>query len=354
MLKRMLVVLVALCVPLTMAACGSDSSDSGNTSSSGNSGEMTVKVAVPPGSVTYMGFFLAEGLGYFKDDGIKIDYLTTPQASTSIINGDVNMALSTTATAYQDALAGRPTPILALMNQNITTFLMMRPQDDKPAYHQPYPAGIKALPKGITIGTTAPGTGAAFWLQTVLKGAGLKADEDYHIAYLGAGSSIYGALKSGKIQAATLFPPVDAQATIDKAGTYILKSTDTANLPPDAKVALGAALLVNKDWADDNQPVAKKVLDASIKGMQFLQDPKNTDQAAKILADRSGAPLDAVKQEIESLRSIYQPQVDCARVDAEIKVFVKYELLKSAPSCADSLYEPLAPTKAPSWATPQG
>ena len=92
-LVRMVAVLGAATLGLSVAACGN-----ANTADSSNSSTPTVSFMLDwTPNTNHIGLYVAQKLGYFKDAGVNVKILPTAQAGaeTSVENGVANVGFTT-------------------------------------------------------------------------------------------------------------------------------------------------------------------------------------------------------------------------------------------------------------------
>ena len=140
--------------------------------------------------------------------------------------------------------------------------------------------------KGKTVIVDAPDTAYAFQLYEILKRAGLKKDADYQVKIVGATFKRLDDLEKNKdSKASMLNPPFSLRAV--KGGLKDMGSVAKLYGPYQATGAV-----VMRDWAAKNGDVLVKYLAAYIEGLRWALDPKNKDEATKILADGLKLPPD--------------------------------------------------------------
>jgi ABC-type nitrate/sulfonate/bicarbonate transport system substrate-binding protein len=140
--------------------------------------------------------------------------------------------------------------------------------------------------RGKTVIVDAPDTAYAFQLYEILKRAGLKKDSDYQVKVVGATFKRLDEMQTNKdSKAATLNPPFTYRAM--KEGMRDLGSVAKLYGPYQA-----TGTVVIRKWAQDNPATLVKYLKAYIQGLRWALDPKNKDEAIKLLADGLKLPPD--------------------------------------------------------------
>jgi len=113
-------------------------------------------------------------LGYFCKRWGQIKYVQSSNGATAVMKGDVQLALLDDQRGVPQCRRGGIRHRLSpSWPSDALKWLMIAKSHDTAALHAPYPGNFRALPRGITIGLTAPGSANAFFLQTLLDGAGV-------------------------------------------------------------------------------------------------------------------------------------------------------------------------------------
>lgn len=180
----------------TLAGC---STDSGNTDGSTDA-LTTVEFGLP----TNMGannspMAVAEALGYFQDEGLKVDIVVTGD-STSIVQGIDSGSLNIGSTP--------PEPIWQAMTKGSDLQLVynyIRKQTGSLAVLED--SSITSLEdfEGAVIGQYSLGTSNMLLSEGILASAGLEPDVDYTHLAVGTGAAALQALKTGQVDALSLW-----------------------------------------------------------------------------------------------------------------------------------------------------
>ncbi len=131
--------------------------------------------------------------------------------------------------------------------------------------------------KGKVIGTSSIQSGSTIALKRLLKAKGL-GDSDYDLVAGQGTAQIYQGLQGGALDAVWLVPPQSIAAA--EAGFAILgKFSDVA------PKFMFTCLAANDAWLKSHPELARKFAAAWLKGVTWLYDASNRDEAAKLLAD---------------------------------------------------------------------
>lgn len=155
--------------------------------------------------------------------------------------------------------------------------------------------------KGGTMGVINLTSGSTVLLQKILLAHKLKYPGDYDLLTVGGTPSRYAAVKKGAVAAAMVTIPTSFQAKED--GLNVLANIST--YLPDYQFTVIAG---NTNWMQDHKDQTVRFLMAIIKGMRFLNDPKNKNASIDSMVkhfkiSKKFAEL-AYKDVIEELRPI--------------------------------------------------
>lgn len=176
----------------------------------------TTMAAAPPGFFGTL-VYVAKEKGFFKDQGVRIDYFHFPggaRARDALIAGNVEFTDMVSAHVATARLKGRPLKIVgSLFNREFWTLVVRRDLQGR----------VKSVAdlKGLTLGATTAGSGSHVHLARLVKQAGLDPDRDVKIVFVGELSTMYTALRAGKIDAMMGWQPAPVMAARDQAG-YVL------------------------------------------------------------------------------------------------------------------------------------
>jgi NitT/TauT family transport system substrate-binding protein len=237
-----------------------------------------VTVGTPGASAFSWPDYVAQAQGYFKQQGLDVNAVTTQTPSTTIkalIGGSINFGA-----ASADA------PISAIEEGAAIT--MVGQTVGNPAFSVITQPEIKtwADMKGATVAVSGPTDGAAVVFRLMASQKGLAAQKDYSFVSVGTTPARYAALQAKQAKAGILNQPVDFQAVAD--GFNQLDRSDKA-IDHYAYFMLSA----QKSWAEAHRDTVKRYLAALSKSIDWLYDPANKDAAIKLLEDKAKTPADA-------------------------------------------------------------
>ncbi len=227
-----------------------------------------IDVGLTAKTATDWPLFVSDSLGFFKKYGVSPNFIVVGSAAANaqqLAAGSLGIG-ETSSTQIVEAIQGGA-PIKYAVNQVIT-----------PPYSLMAKKEIKSLSqlKGKLIIIGGVNDITHVFLDAMLKNTGLKPD-DYTLTYAGGTNERYAALKSGSVDAAILFPPIDFLAMADGYTNLGNVQTYLPSFPFDG-------FAVNSKWADAHTPLLVAFLKGYLQGLRWLYNPANKAQAVAILA----------------------------------------------------------------------
>ena len=210
----------------------------------------------------------------------------TPEAQTLLLAGQADLAtqaFSTIATTV--AKNSVPGGISIVAGQ----YLDGQPGYGTNAYLVLADSGIRSAAdlKGKTLGVNAVGTAVDIILRTYLKQNGIDPQADVKIVEIGFGA-MGAALRERRIDLGSFVQPFQA-VEIGKGGvTPLFLSTDALK-PYSAIVTVG-----RNAFLQQHPQAVRAFLDDWVRGLSWLTDAKNRDEAIKIMSDISKAPAETL------------------------------------------------------------
>jgi NitT/TauT family transport system substrate-binding protein len=216
-------------------------------------------VSFPAPTITTLPFDVAVDRGFYKREGFEVLRLllrSGPTAVQALVSGSTQFSTAFGA-GTRAAMAGAPVKGLLSFSDKPTFSLYARKE-----------SGVSTGRdlKNKKIAVTSLGSSTDFAARTILTHYKLDPDKDATILAVGA-ENIFPALTGGSVDAAVLWPPIFAQA--EKLGmvrVHFLR--DLFRLPDTG--------LVTSDRLINEKPAyVKSFLRATLRGFQYVHDPKN-------------------------------------------------------------------------------
>lgn len=300
--------IIAATALMLVAACGGNEAATTETSQGQETELKTVRI----GSQKVMadaGLFLADSLGYFKEQGIKVTYNRLNDASAitnALATGHLEVAAATiTPGTFQAAAQKLGIKIVGDKN------FMAPPREGLPAMSGTRLGVLPQFDKGDLKGTLEALRGKKLaihsdlsiqkvYLSMLLEKYGFKLD-DFEITPVLSPNQI-AALKNGAIDAAVMQEPYFSQAV--RQGIVKEASDMTEELP--AKGVSTTALLYGKEFLKDTA-AAQGFMIAYMKGVRVYNDAmffnKDKEKVLDVISQHTGVPAD-------ELAKTYPPGLD--------------------------------------------
>jgi NitT/TauT family transport system substrate-binding protein len=227
---------------------------------------------------------LTESLGYFKAEGLDVELQSQPSgvdAENELLAGAAQAVVG-----YYDHTIDLQSKGKAV--QSIVQFLLV--PGSKEMVRADAASQITSMGdiKGKTLGVTGLGSSSTFLGQYLASVHGLKST-DYSMLPVGAGNSLFAALKQKRIDVAWTTEPT----------TSVLLASGDAKVLVDlssiegTKAALGglypaSSLYVQSDWLKSHKDVATKLARAFVRTLQFIHTHTAEEIADKMPRDYYG------------------------------------------------------------------
>lgn len=224
--------------------------------------------------------YVADELGFYAQNGIKIDFIYTGSAAAGaqqLTAGALDISEVSSTQGIEAVQGGAPITFICEHGTKVPYLLLGK-------------KGITSLTglKGKTIIVGGPNDITRVFMDKVLASAGLKPD-DYTYTYAGATTERFAALANGGVDAAILFPPFAQRA----AGMGFPVLADITKFFPSF---LFDGFAVKPDWAKAHSDLVVKFIKGYIMGVRWLYEPANKVRAIQILSAASGTPAEDAQQ----------------------------------------------------------
>src|SRR6185369_16800572 len=191
--------------------------------------DRTVKIAIGSTSFAWFPLYVAQGAGYFKDEGLNVEIINVPANSTpaaAMINGSVDLGGLGVQTAFNAIDKGQPIKILTPMVTEYTSTIFVRKGLMKEAgltRNSPMADKVKFL-VGKKLATTAIGAGPhlmyRYLFNKYLNGA--EVDKLSEVVPIGDSAPTLAGMKRGIIDVSAFSPPVPEKAVADDIGEVLI------------------------------------------------------------------------------------------------------------------------------------
>ncbi len=238
--------------------------------------------------------YIAQDKDFFAREGLTVNAMATPNSGfhmSGLVSGQFDIA----STALDNLIAyveGQGTTKLSAPPDIIT--VMGGSSTELSLIAQPSIKSVAEL-KGREFALDSLTTGFAFVLRHMLEKNGIGLSD---IKMFPAGSSRERtiALREGKAAAALISEPFTSQ--MRSAGF-----TDLGNAVQLVGPYQASVQIANQPWAKANPQAVASYIRALISAVDWIYNPANQEEAAKILAGRVRIPVDTAKPSIAGLVS---------------------------------------------------
>jgi len=236
-----------------------------------------LRVAYSSISAAYLGIWAAKDAGYFAKEGLDDQIVFIPSATQLaqvLVAGEVDIASLGGGPVMAAALGGADVKVIG-NNVNKLIFAIHAKQDVK---------SLEDL-RGKRIAVSRFGSAADIAARTALRTFNMDPTKDVQLMQLGTMSNMFGALRSGGVEASVVSPPTQFQS--EKMGFKEIVSITDMNLAyPNPSMAVSGDLIRKKPEVID------RFLRAYVRGMHRARVDR--DGAIKTLAKYTTIPDQAI------------------------------------------------------------
>jgi sulfonate transport system substrate-binding protein len=319
-MKKWLFSIFLVLAVITLAACGSESSEGGSTETTSGEEGQTVKIGFQKGNTLH----ILKSLGYLderlKEDNITVEWIEFPTGGALLeaLNTDnIDFGHAADANAVFAQAAGMPLTYIAseAPNPEGLAIIVHGDSDIKTA------ADLKG--KKISIGK---GWNSHYLLMKALQKEGLTS-ADVEFAYVKDASEGRAAFESERVDALGFWDPFLAVLQQDIEPKILFDGEGFTNNR--------TYYFASESFAKDKSGLVKTILEELNKSDQWANE--NKDELAKMLADSLGIDEEAIKTTVE--RRTYGVEEVTEEVVAEQQdiadVFLQEKLIEEAISVSE-------------------
>lgn len=230
-----------------------------------------VTIAVPDSGFSYLPVFIAQELGFYRDQGLDTTleavYGGGSKSLQAILGGSVDCGGISLELAIQVAAEGRRVQSFVTLIDRPSYVLAVSPASKREVHE------VKDL-RGAALGVSSPGSGSHNFANYVLATHKVPLAQ-VSIVGIGLGGPAIAAFERGQIDAGVLMG--NAITVIERRfpGLTILADTRTTGGTKavfGTDVYPGQGLAASPDWLRRNPATARKVARALMQAMQFMRD----------------------------------------------------------------------------------
>ncbi len=280
--KTLCAALAACFTLLPLSACKDDD------------GKKTVRLNEVTHSVFYAPLYLAEALGYFEEENIKIELTNGGGADSvmaAVLSGESDIGFCGPEAALYVLVGGSsdvPTVIGQLTKRDGSFLVSRTPQ---PNFQWSDLAGKEIL-------AGRKGGVPAMTFEYVLNNNGLQDGVDLDLNYDVAFNLMVSAFEAGTADYCTMFDPTAYEYEAAGKG-YVVASVGEAS----GEVPY-TCFIAKNSWIEDNEDTAEGFLRAVTKAVKFINDNPSQTVAPHLTAYFEGVSVDSLAASVERYRAI--------------------------------------------------
>jgi NitT/TauT family transport system substrate-binding protein len=226
----------------------------------------TVRLAIHRDAIAFVPVRVAEGLGYFRQEGIAVEMSYVAggaKAIEALLGGSVDVAAGSISDAVAIAAEGRHVRAILVLYARPTVAVAVAPARNGAI------RSVRDL-KGHTVGVSAPGSASHQVLNFLLHENGLS-PEDVSTVSVGMSATSVAALEHGTVDAAVLVGSAITLFEGRQPTARLLADTRTRQLF-GSETFPSLSLLTEDRWLAKNSDAARRLVRAVRRGMQWLRD----------------------------------------------------------------------------------
>jgi NitT/TauT family transport system substrate-binding protein len=220
-------------------------------------GTALVKIHLPGYSTNSLPFLIADEMGFYREEGIRIEItrIQTGSGIQALVAGVLDVSQIVGPTTLAAMLGGAPLRVVTVFNDKPTFKLYVKKQFQR----------FSDL-KGARLGSTTPGSTNDRLLKLVLEKHGLDWRRDLALIYIGLSEVMLKSLQSGAIDGTALTPP--ASFVAEEYGFHPL-----FNFINEVG-ALQGGIATNSAFLNGRREIAQRFVGATVRGLRFFKSER--------------------------------------------------------------------------------
>ncbi len=266
--------------PLSVAACGENAAD----------GKTLVRINEVTHSVFYAPMYLADGLGYFAEEGIEIELTNGGGADATmaaVLSGGADIGFCGPEAAIYVEIGGsndQPT-VFGQLTKRDGSFLVGR--SEQPDFEWSDLEGKEVL-------AGRKGGVPAMTFEYALKEQGVNATLNYDVAF----NMMTAAFESGVADYCTMFEPVASE--YEAAG----KGFIVASVGQQSGEVPYTCFMAKRSYIDANPEIIDGFLKAVTKAIKYVNETPSDEAAKKLAPYFDGTSVQSLEISLESYKAI--------------------------------------------------
>lgn len=250
----------------------------------------------------YLPAKLAEGLGYFKDEGLDVELLNDQagvDAETEMLAGTVQGVVGFYDHCVDLQGKGKFVESVVQFSQAPGEVILVSSQHPE----------VKSAAdfKGKDVGVTGLGSSTNFLTLYLAQKAGVKASE-FNTLPVGAGSTFVAAMRHDQIQAGMTTEPTIARM-VKSGDASVLIDMRTVKGSEDALGGTypAASLYMPTAWVDAHKDQVQKLANAFVKTLKFINTHSAAEIAEKMPSDFYAGDQDGYVKALDAGKGMFTP-----------------------------------------------
>lgn len=238
--------------------------------------------------MVWMPLLVARQLGYFKAEGLDVNYIIAGGGAKSaqiLVGGGADFAATTLTNVITARDQGADIVVVGALLQQYPTDCVLSNSVAKRlgiTADSPIEERIKAL-KGLKVGLGGQGSPADQLIIWLAKKAGLDPNRDVHRIFLGTDQAVIAALHNGAIDSFCYGPPASTRAVSSGDAIFLYHIVGGSDFPEITHFP-NAVLATSKRYLNANPRVADRFARAYVKAIEFMrQKPGKVSSTVKPL-----------------------------------------------------------------------
>ena len=299
-----------------------------------------VKMTLPVVALTTAPVYLAEAKGYFAQEGLSVELNVTGGGGPDIkalIAGDVDFTYTASDQVILPWQEGkRLTMVMGVIPRALINWAMHKDVAQAKGITEKSPLAdkLKAL-RGLTIGSTQPGSLTANLAAYTLRKAGLVPQQDANVIPVGSGLTWLAALEQRKVDVALMSPPLPDTAVA--RGFAILLIDNARGEDPALAEFLQQVFVTRPDVIQKDPELVRKLVRALLRANQWALAAKPEEIADALQTSMGATPRDALMTGIKATVPAYSRdgRITERALKAAADVMEVAGILKKRPTLAD-------------------
>jgi NitT/TauT family transport system substrate-binding protein len=299
-----------------------------------------VKMTLPVVALTTAPVYIAEAKGFFAQEGLSVDLNMTGGGGPDIkalIAGDVDFTYTASDQVILPWQEGkRLVIVMAAVPRAVINWAMHKDVAQAKGITEKSPLAdkLKAL-RGLTIGSTQPGSLTANLAAYTLRKAGLVPQQDANVIAIGSGLTWLAALEQRKVDVALMSPPLPDTAVA--RGYAILLIDNARGEDPALAEFLQQVFVTRPDVIQKDPELVRKLVRALIRANQWALAAKPEEIADALQASMGTTPRDTLIAGIKATVPAYSRdgRITERALKAAADVMEVAGILKKRPTFAD-------------------